>query len=63
MVNFELFGLLGVELFFFVICNILLNSFKSIIFFILKCGLHYLAMFKLFQRIVLARLTKEFLNV
>ena len=31
--------------------------------YIFKCGLHYLAMFKLFQRIIFACLLKEFLHV
>ena len=33
------------------------------IYYINKCGLYYLAMFKLFQRIIFACLTKEFLHV
>ena len=33
------------------------------IYYIFKCWLHYLAMFKLFQRIIFACLTKEFLHV
>ena len=33
------------------------------IYYIFKCGLHYLAMIKLVQRITFACLTKEFLHV
>ena len=40
-----------------------LSSVKSIIYYIFKCGLHFLAMFKFFQRIIFACLLNEFFHV
>ena len=46
------------------LCTCFFFYLLSIYFYcIFKCGLHYLAMIKLFQRIVFACLTKEFLHV
>ena len=44
------------------VMSIVYESFKNIIYYIFKGGLRYLAMFKLFQRIIFAFLTKEFFS-
>ena len=41
----------------------LLRGCFNLIYYIFKCGLHYLAMFKLFQQNIFACLTKEFSHV